>query len=167
MYGNHRPIITGQDEGIWRRIRMIPFTVTIPEAERRPAEEMKAEFRSEIAGILRWAIEGFYAWKHEGGLMTPKSVREASEAYRSEMDTIGAFISEEIVTSPGAVLPHKVLYSRYKAWCQEQGIAHVMTSKKLSRHLLESKGWPSGIDRKESREWRGFQLAVHEQTAIF
>lgn len=163
MYGNHRPIITGQDEGIWRRIRLIPFTVTIPDSQKRPPEELKAEFRSEASGILRWAIEGFYRWRHDGGLRTPQSVKAASDAYRSEMDTIGSFIAEEIVETPGASLPHKALYSRYKAWCQEQGVSHVMTSKKLSRHLLETKGWRNEVDRKDSRLWIGRQLVAHEQ----
>lgn len=163
IYGNHRPTITQQDDGIWRRIRLIPFTVTIPESERRPAEDMKAEFRAEASGILRWALEGFYRWKHEGGLTSPQSIREATEAYRSEMDTVGSFLAEEVMESAGSTLPHKVLYTRYKQWCQEQGVTFVLTSKKLSRYLLETKHWKGAVDRNNSREWRGYTTRIRDE----
>jgi putative DNA primase/helicase len=168
MYGNHRPIITGQDDGIWRRIHMVPFTVTIPEGERRPPEVLKSEFQAEAPGILRWALEGFYHWRHNGRLSRlPKCVRDATAEYQTEMDTIGSFIGEEVLETPGSRLPHKVLYNRYKQWCVENGVTHIMTSKKLSRHLRETKRWPSQLDRKESHEWINRQLNDHEQTTIF
>jgi P4 family phage/plasmid primase-like protien len=167
MYGNHRPIVTGQDEGIWRRIRMIPFTVKIPDSEKRPPEELKAEFQRELPGILRWAIDGFYHWRANQGFSMPSSVKQATEAYRTEMDTVGAFIAEEVLDAPGSKLEHKVLYQRYEKWSLEQGIAHKMTSRKLSRHLLETKNWPSELDRKEQRIWLHRQLAINEQGGLF
>lgn len=157
MYGNHRPVITGQDDGIWRRIRLIPFMVTIPEGERRPPEELKAEFRAEASGILLWALKGFGKWRRYG-LGAPASVKAATELYRGEMDTLQGFITEEISEESGSKLTHKELYVRYKAWCLEQGIAHIMTSRKLSMQLLEVKHWASELDRKASRVWIGRRL---------
>jgi putative DNA primase/helicase len=167
MYGNHRPVIAGQDEGIWRRIRMIPFTVVIPKEKKRPAEEMKAEFREEASGILHWALEGFYLWRHGGRLSnTPACITGATNDYRSEMDTIGSFINEEIEEMPGKEIPHKVLYERYRKWCIEQGIQHTMTSRKLSRFLRESKHWKGVVDRKCSQVWQGRQLRIEAQIGM-
>jgi len=168
MYGNHRPTITGQDEGIWRRLHLIPFTVTIPDEKKRPPEELKAEFQAEISGILRWALTGFKKWRDQKGLRPlPKVIAEATKDYRSDMDTIGAFIAEEVAESVGASIPHKVLYARYKAWCQEQGITYVMTSKKLTMSLAESKGWKARIDRKGYREWLERSLVSQDPSSMF
>lgn len=168
MYGNHRPTITGQDDGIWRRIHLIPFTVKIPKGEQRAPEALKAEFQAEASGILRWALTGYYEWANEGGLYpTPKVIQEATNSYRNEMDTVGMFINEEIVETAGVSLPQKTLYARYKAWCIEKGFSYVMTSNKLSMTLHETKGWAHRIDRKGQREWLGRQLTIHEQESIF
>lgn len=159
MYGNLRPTITGQDEGIWRRIHLIPFTVTIPDEEKRAPEIMKAEFQAEISGILRWALTGFKRFREEKGLRpVPAIIKAASSQYRADMDTLGAFISEEIADVPGVHLPQKILYARYKAWCMEQGVNYVMTSKKLSMTLMELKGWTGRPDRTRAMEWFGKAL---------
>ena len=52
IYGNHKPVITGMDHGIWRRIYLVPFTVTISEEKKRPQEELWEEFRGEISDVL-------------------------------------------------------------------------------------------------------------------
>ncbi|GIR60993.1 MAG: hypothetical protein CM15mP66_04410 [Pseudomonadota bacterium] len=56
MFGNHKPVISGMDHGIWRRIYLVPFTVTISEEQKRPQEEMMKEFKGEISGILNWVF---------------------------------------------------------------------------------------------------------------
>lgn len=73
---NHKPTIRGTDEGIWRRIRFIPFTVCIPheKRDRKLLEKLKAEG----AGILRWAIEGLMEYQN-GGLQEPATVNNATE----------------------------------------------------------------------------------------
>jgi len=163
FYGNHRPVITGQDFGIWRRIMLIPFTVTIPAEQRKPAEELKNLFRSELPGILRWAIDGFYTWKHEGGLSAPSVVSGAVASYRTEMDNLGAFIDAALEAVPGACITQKEVYRLYKAWCIENGFQHILTSRKLSMILFEQKKWASTLDRQQSRIWQGWQPAFDSQ----
>src|SRR5215218_9119011 len=64
MAVNHKPIIKGTDAGIWRRIRLIPFTETIPPADQD--KQLPAKLRDELPGILAWAVEGCLEWRREG-----------------------------------------------------------------------------------------------------
>ena len=89
IYGNHRPVITGTDDGIWRRLRLIDFGPRIPDDERE--KNLERILKGEGAGILAWAVEGCQAWL-AGGLREPQSVIDATAEYRAEMDTISGFI---------------------------------------------------------------------------
>jgi hypothetical protein len=89
--GNHKPLISGTDEGIWRRLRLIPFIVTIPPDEQDQA--LVEKLHRELSGILRWAVQGCLDWQHEG-LKPPPVITEALRAYREESDTLGRFIAE-------------------------------------------------------------------------
>ena len=64
MAGNHKPVIRGDDDGIWRRLQLIPFTETIPEAERDP--RLPDKLLAELPGILNWALQGCRDWRAEG-----------------------------------------------------------------------------------------------------
>ena len=65
MFGNHKPKITGTDEGIWRRIKLIPFEYKIPEEEVRDQSVIFKEFELEFPGILNWVIEGYRKYQDE------------------------------------------------------------------------------------------------------
>jgi len=87
--GNHKPVIRGTDEAIWRRIRLIPFTVFIPPEKRDP--KLGEELLKELPGILNLAIEGCLAWQRER-LNAPAAVLAATEEYRETEDQLGAFL---------------------------------------------------------------------------
>lgn len=89
--GNHKPTINGTDEGIWRRLHLIPFLVQIPEGERD--RQLTDKLRTELPGILAWAVRGCQEWQSEG-LKPPACITEAVREYRSESDTLGRFIEE-------------------------------------------------------------------------
>lgn len=91
--GNHKPEFKGGDDGIWRRVKIIEFPVQIPEADRRPKQEVDAELFAEASGILNWLIEGALAYL-EGGLMEPASVKADTAELREESDPYGAFLDE-------------------------------------------------------------------------
>lgn len=122
MYGNHKPVIAGTDEGIWRRIRLVPFTVTIPDEEKD--RNLPAKLLEELPGILNWAIAGCLAWQSEG-LGIPLEVAEATTTYRSEMDPLSDFISEYVVEGPQMTVKASVLYNAYKTWCSASGETYV------------------------------------------
>ena len=93
MFGNHKPRITGKDEGIWRRIKLIPFEYKIPDEEVKDQSVIFKEFEQEFPGILNWAIEGFRKYQSEG-VEEPKVFLDAIKEYRSDSDTLGGFMEE-------------------------------------------------------------------------
>ena len=115
---NHKPEVRGTDNGIWRRLRLLPFTVTIPDAEqdKQLTEKLKAEAR----GILRWCVEGCLAWRNEG-LGEPVEVTAATADYRGAMDVLAAFISERCVLDPQSKVRADDLYQAYVSWCASHG----------------------------------------------
>ena len=88
---NHKPTIRGTDTGIWRRIKLIPFAVSIPDEEQDKA--LGEKLQAERAGILAWAVQGCLAWQ-EHGLGEPDEVRQATSEYRGEQDVLATFIAE-------------------------------------------------------------------------
>lgn len=92
---NHKPVIRGTDYAIWRRIRLVPFEITIPEAERDKA--LPERLKEEADGIFAWAIQGCLLWKQRG-LGAPEEVREATASYRDEMDSLT--YSRSVMTRP-------------------------------------------------------------------
>ncbi|HWR28458.1 MAG TPA: phage/plasmid primase, P4 family [Negativicutes bacterium] len=111
---NHKPSVRGCDEAIWRRLRLIPFVVTIPPEERDAA--LPDKLRQELPGILRWAVEGCSLWQTEG-LSAPSAVTLATDEYRDEMDIIGDYIKERCVMNPLGAASVADSYRDYEAWC--------------------------------------------------
>lgn len=118
LAANHKPVIRGTDYAIWRRIRLIPFTVTIPKGEQD--KKLPSKLLAELPGILRWAVEGCLAWQHDG-LGEPAEVLEATEEYRSDMDVLGGFLAECCTLAPGAGATAKQLYTAYTQWVEQNG----------------------------------------------
>ena len=80
MFSNHKPTVQGRDEGIWRRLRLVPWQVTIPENERDEAPRRQTP--AEAPGILRWVVDGARRY-NSAGLRPPAAVRDATDEYRS------------------------------------------------------------------------------------
>ena len=119
LYGNHKPTITGTDDGIWRRVRLIPFTVQIPEGERDST--LPAKLRGELPGILAWAVRGWQAF-HREGLPVPTAVRAATADYRIESDILGKFLDDRCNVGDGLTAEAGKLYTAYTEWATENGI---------------------------------------------
>lgn len=113
---NHKPVIKDVDEGIWRRMRLIPFTVTIPE-EKQDAKLLQ-KLQAEWPGIIAWAVQGCLEWQ-AGGLQTPEAVRKATAAYRSEEDTLQPFFEDKCILQKDAKAGATDLYKAYKTWCED------------------------------------------------
>jgi putative DNA primase/helicase len=119
--GNDKPSIKGVDEGIWRRIKLVHWDVTIPVAERRPMETILAEFAEEASGILNWLLEGLIDYL-EHGLQVPPEVAAATDFYRNEMDAVGEFMAAHVVPEPGKTVTARNLYEAFVAWCHLNSI---------------------------------------------
>jgi len=152
IYGNHKPAIRGTDEGIWRRIRLIPFTVRIPDDEKDP--HLTEKLQRERDGILAWAVRGCLEWQRDG-LGLPHAVASATEAYRNESDRLGDFLEECCIEDMCARVGKSELYVAYEAWCKQSG-EFTLSKKKLGQRLGE-RGFAEDRNRVQ-RVWIGIGL---------
>jgi len=152
MATNHKPVIKGTDHGIWRRIKLIPFTEMIPEG--RQDKHLEQKLMLEAPGILNWLIEGALRW-HREGLDTPPAVNSATNEYREEMDVIGNFIKERCVRQAEGSIRARELFRCYQDWCDENN-EHAFSERFLGMRLKEM-----GLSQKrlgDGRYWQGIQL---------
>jgi putative DNA primase/helicase len=134
LVANDRPRVRGTDEAFWRRVRVIPLTIKIPEGERDP--NLPAKLRAELPGILAWAVRGCRKWQREG-LAQPAIVRSATKGWHQEMDHLKKFIAEEVEIVSGFKIASSQLIDRYKNWCVLHG-EHPLTVQDLKAKLQES-----------------------------
>ena len=139
LNGNYKPRIIGTDEGIWRRMVIIPFTHTIPEPQRRPAAEIEAIFDAELPGILAWAIQGAIDWYAAPNrqLQRPAAIEAAILEYREEEDTIQRYITEQCHTDATAQVKKNELYSDFELWMKAQGEYSRYSAKQFTRELTK------------------------------
>ncbi|MHA7630818.1 DNA primase family protein [Corallococcus sp. M7] len=130
---NYKPRIQGSDEGIWRRVKLIPFNKRIPE-ERRD-KTLENRLRAELPGILAWAVRGCLQWQREG-LGEPTEVREATLAYREEMDPLGGFLMHCCERVSNGRVAVQAVYERYRQFCQAAG-EPPLSMKAFNNHLRE------------------------------
>ena len=115
---NHKPEIRGTDLGIWRRVRLVPFDVTIPEREQD--RDLPTKLHAELPGILSWMVRGCIAWQ-EKGLEAPAAVLEATAGYRAEQDVVGRFLGECSTPDRDASVPVHPVYVAYREWAGHAG----------------------------------------------
>jgi putative DNA primase/helicase len=120
LFGNHKPKIIGTDLGVWRRIRVIPFQVTIPDEQQKPMSEVLAEFDQEMSGILTWAVSGCLLWQNNK-MDTVTAVEEATREYKSEQDLVQQFIDESCEKHPDYSEAKDRMYTAWRAWCERSG----------------------------------------------
>jgi putative DNA primase/helicase len=118
LAANHKPTIVGTDHAIWRRVKLIPFTVTIPDADQD--KELLAKLKAERPGILAWAVRGCLDWQQHG-LGEPDEVKAVTAEYRDEMDVLGAFVAELCVEGERFTAKASAVYAAYHKWCQANG----------------------------------------------
>ncbi|MCO6046176.1 phage/plasmid primase, P4 family [Aeoliella sp. ICT_H6.2] len=123
MVTNHRPVVRGTDYGIWRRLLLVPFTVTIPEEEQD--KELASKLESEYPAILQWMVEGYKMYKKEVGLNPPQSVLVATKEYKNDMDSFRRFIEEGCILEPQLETLGSALFDAYKSWCENNGESYL------------------------------------------
>jgi putative DNA primase/helicase len=151
---NHKPVIRGTDYAIWRRIRLVPFEITIPEAERDKA--LPERLKKEADGIFAWAIQGCLFWQKRG-LGAPEEVKEATASYRDEMDILADFLKDRCLERPESQVTSKELYDAYTGWCQDNGQEPIGQRAFVS--ALREKGFKQHrIGNRGVRGWLGLEL---------
>ena len=130
---NHKPIVRGTDDGIWRRLILIPFEVQIP--DHKKDKDLKYKLLREAPGILEWMLEGCRLWQRYG-LQVPKKIARAGQAYRTEMDVLELFIEEECERADDGKAPAGELYDLYKKWADDSG-EYKMNKNKFGKKMKE------------------------------
>jgi len=137
---NHKPVIRGSDEAIWRRIRLIPFEVFFPPGKRD--QHLYEKLKGELPGILAWAVEGCLRWQVEH-LEPVGKVKEATNSYREESDIIAQFLEQRTTPCADGKVKAGDLYNAYKDWCEEEGESPV--GKKTFSDRLQENGFRKKI----------------------
>jgi len=115
---NHKPTVRGTDHAIWRRLRLVPFTVTF--SEEQQDKDLLEKLRAELPGILNWCLVGCQQWQQHG-LADPPEVKAATAGYRTEQDRMGEFLSDRCCIGADYRIKKGELYGTYKTWCEAQG----------------------------------------------
>jgi len=152
LVGNHKPVITDTTLSIWRRVKLIPFTFTIPDADVDP--DLPSKLETELSGILDWAVKGCLNYQ-QYGLCEPDTVTTATASYRHEQDILGDFIEDCCIFEPLATIPKADLKGEYQRWCQENSTEPV--TQRTFRKRLEEKGITDGKSGGV-RYWKGIIL---------
>lgn len=140
---NHKPVIRGTDHAMWRRIKLIPFEVVIP--DEKQDKNLFEKLEAEASGILNWLLEGCLMWQEEG-LGAPEEVKQATLEYQTESDVIGQFFNDCVAEDKESKLKSSELYIYYKGWCEDNG-EKALSQTALGRTLIER-----GHKRKKYRD---------------
>ncbi len=144
--GNYRPKISGHDDGIWSRVRLVPWTVRIPDCEidRGLPEKLKAE----RSGIFNRMMAGLIDLKLNG-LLESANIKQATEKYREASDALGRFLRDCTVDKPGARVKSSELFAAFTAWGKvsgagewsPQGFAKAMEDRGYERKTSNGVWW--------------------------
>lgn len=129
---NHLPKVHGDDPAVWRRIRVIPFDVVIPDEKKDVT--LKDRLILDADAILSWAIEGYFDYR-DGGMRAPESVTRATSDYQQKSDVMSRFVSDECLVSPAATATTRELFSAWERWSRTDEDARLMSEKAFSTEL--------------------------------
>lgn len=151
---NDKPQIHGVDHVIWRRVLLVPFTVTVPQEEQD--RDLQSKLTEEVPGIRQWLFEGCISWLRDG-LSAPVAVTVATNAWREEANTVKHFVDERCVQSQVARVKAGVLYLAFRDGCLAEGL-EVIDQSQFGRRLgaLE---FVRDRNNRDGRLWRGLDLA--------
>lgn len=157
LVANDAPEVDADDDGMWRRIQVIPLVHALPR-EKRKMWVKELLTNPEIAGpaILAWAVKGCQMWQRDG-LGTAPAVQQATVEYRQSMDVVGRFLDECCILNPSHFTPNVDLYGAYRDWALENGEVPVLTQKALAPRL-KKKGLSNNKKNKGQRGWWGLGL---------
>jgi P4 family phage/plasmid primase-like protien len=139
MSGNHKPLIKGNDDGIWRRVRLLPFTKTFSGNQRDT--RLSEKLRAEAPHILAWMVEGCLAWQQNGLADIPATIKAATADYKEDQDLIGAWLADCCQLTNQCEGLSTTLYNSYKFWCDTNGL--MKSSNKVFGRRLAERGFTS------------------------
>lgn len=153
---NHKPKFKGQDEGLWRRVKLIPFQRWFAPHERD--YDLDRKLMAEAEGIAAWAVRGAVEW-YRGGLRDPKLIADETREYRETSDQLAGFLPGVLeLTNDETPMSGAEAYNAYQSWCEEEGL----TSKDVwSRKAFYEAMSERGISKRKGR-LTGYQGIILE-----
>ncbi|MCL5104961.1 MAG: phage/plasmid primase, P4 family [Armatimonadetes bacterium] len=156
---NHVPVIQGQDHGIWRRVRLVPFGVQFRDVEepKGPYKDkaLPEKLKTEYEGILAWLVRGCLDWQKDG-LPAAKAIKLATGKLQQDMDVLGGFLAECCEFERQASVMARDLYSAYCRWAEDNG------EKPLSQRWfglrLSERGTCESVRTRTGKCWHGIGL---------
>jgi P4 family phage/plasmid primase-like protien len=163
---NHKPRISDPGNGIWRRVHLVPWSVTIPEAEQDKA--LIGKLAEEAPGILAWIVRGCADWRSQG-LRPPEAIMAATQAYRDAEDIIGTLLAECVEAAPGERVTREAMREVYESWSRDRGDTHILGSRQFTEGLrehgiVEATPWKSG--GRKYRGWADVRLVRHDDDSV-
>ncbi len=156
---NPQPIITGTDDGIWRRVNMVPWPVKMTEEQKRTFQREHGDLAellaAERSGILNWMLEGYAAWRREG-LNAPDIVRAATAEYRAASDSLAEFLNVWTDRVEGARASSSGLFEKYKEFCAANAYGEPKSGPSFGK-ALKAKGLES-FKTDGRKVWLGLRL---------
>lgn len=157
MASNYKPTIRGTDHGIWRRIKVIPFKVVIP--DEKQDKDLKYSLLKEMPQILGWLIKGCIYWQ-KYGLQEPNVLKQAQNDYRSEMDVVQRWVDEVcLIGNEYRETSTKLFdnFSNYVKTNKEFQLSHTMfgrnLSKKFQKKVFAGTTYYFGLKLKEGNAY--------------
>lgn len=131
--GNHKPQLRSVGEEMKRRIHLIDFPTSIPEAERD--RDLNEKLRLEYPQILNWMIEGAIKWNQQG-LKRPESIMQATNEYLADEDGYSTWMQENCVIGSGEKCAIHIAYQSFQSWCDSTG-EYCPSQKRFAQRLVE------------------------------
>jgi putative DNA primase/helicase len=116
---NYKPNFKGQDEGLWRRVKLIPFERTFKPHERD--HKLGAKLLAEAQGILAWAVRGAIEW-YRDGLQDPPAIVDGTKEYRQTSDALSGFLPGVFVHDEKGSVATKLVWDAYRQWCDDEAM---------------------------------------------
>ena len=132
MAANHKPVIRGNDHGIWRRMHIVPFSVQIP--KEKIDKTLTDKLLTELDGIFQWALAGLRLYQSEG-LELPEMVSAATAEYRMEMDVVARFLEECTENSFAGMVRASDLYQTFALWAKNNN-EYPMSNTKFGKEVI-------------------------------
>lgn len=162
LSGNYQPEVRDNSVAAWRRLKLVPFEVHIPDNERN--DSLKFELWKELPGILAWAVQGCLAYQKEG-LNEPRAVAVATDTYRREQDIMGNFIDECCIEATPEQVSKSDLRNLLKTWCASNNFDSLNTHQ--VKALLRRRGLDDGVSSDgKHRVWKGIRIRTDQDPPL-